>query len=88
MPLKGREYEERIQSIGFEKATAWATRELIERHNSLEKTLGDCGNELMALMQAVEMLAVGTTAVRARIEEIARRDKINEDHPTPSDGFN
>lgn len=87
MPLKGREYEERIQSMGFEKATAWATRELIERHNSLEKTLSECGEQLLEMIQVLDKVTDGTAMIRRKVEELSRRDKVDENHPNPSDGF-
>lgn len=88
MPLKGREYEDRIRSMGFERATEWAVRELIERHNSHEKTLRECAEQLLEVIQILDRLAIGTLKLRAKVEALHKRDQVDESHPTPNDGFN
>lgn len=85
MPLKAREYEDRIKAMGFERATAWATMELIERHNAMEKDLKECGNQLLKVVTALGHVVDGSVMLREQVESLISRMNPNEDHPTPSD---
>jgi hypothetical protein len=87
MPLKSREYEDRIKSVGFEKGTAWAVSELIERHNMIDRDLKECGKQLLLVTQVLDKIVEGTGMIRKKVEELDRRGRINEDHPTPGDSF-
>lgn len=85
MPLKSREYEDRIKAMGFERATAWAMMELIERHNVLEKSVKEAGNQLLVMAELVSKVVDGTVTIREQVEGLIRQVNPNEDHPTPSD---
>jgi hypothetical protein len=88
MPLKSREYQDRIKSIGFERGTAWAVSELIERFNGLERDLKECGEQLLAMITVLDKITTGAGMLRQKIEELDRRSRVDETHPTPNDGLN
>lgn len=85
MPLKSREYEDRCRAVGFEKGTQWAVSELIERHNMLERTLAECGQQLLSMTEILAKVTDGTVMIRQQVEALIRRDPIDESHPTPKD---
>lgn len=88
MPLKSREYHDRINSMGFERATAWAVSETIERFNMLEKDLKECGQQLLVMVNVLDKITTGTGMLRQKVEELDRRGRIDESHPTPNDELN
>lgn len=85
MPMKAREYLDRINSMGFERATQWATIELIERHNILEKSLNESGTQLLEMVRVLDMISNGALVLRQKIEQMERSRKIDETHPVPAD---
>lgn len=88
MPLKSREYHDRIKSMGFEKATAWAVSETIERFNMLERDLKECAKQMLIITDILDNITTGAGMLRKKIEELDRRSKVDESHPTPNDGLN
>ena len=85
MPLKSREYEERVKSMGFERATKWAMMEVIERHNMLERELRECGNQMLMMADLLSKVTDGAANMRAQFERFIRSNTVDEGQPTPSD---
>jgi Asp-tRNA(Asn)/Glu-tRNA(Gln) amidotransferase B subunit len=87
MPLRSREYEDRTKSVGFEKATAWAVSELIERFNMLERNVNECGNQMIDLIELFAKMVDGTAEMKQHIQALERRNQVDESHPHPSDDW-
>lgn len=85
MPLRSREYGERIASMGFEKATAWAMMELIERFNAVERDMKSLKEDTLVAAQLLNRIVDGALVLRSKVEELYRRDEVDESHPVPSD---
>ena len=85
MPLKSREYHDRIKSMGFEKATSWAVSELIEVQNVLSKSVQENADMLLRMLTVLDKVTTGAGMIREKIEELSRRGKVDESHPVPSD---
>lgn len=87
MALKSREYEDRVKSMGFERATRMTLMELIEQHNVLEKTLLDYAishDKMMDIFQAVVGMGEQLKSVHQEIQAKLGKN-VPEDAPFPND---
>lgn len=71
--------------MGFEKGTAWAMMELIERFNMLERDVKSLKEDTFTAAKLLDRVVDGTLVLRSKVEELYRRDQIDESHPVPTD---
>jgi hypothetical protein len=88
MAVKSREYEDRIKSMGFERATRTMMMELIEQHNVLEKTLVEFALGFEQMQRILEgVVGMGTQLKEAHAMVISKLGLKGDldDAPLPND---
>lgn len=85
MPLRSREYEERIRTMGFERATAWAMMDTIERLSMLERDIKSLKEDTLVAAKLLNRIVDGALVLKRKVEELHRRDQVDESHPVPAD---
>lgn len=86
MALKSREYNNRIKSVGFEKATAWALTEVMEEVAQLEKNQIGFVEQLTQVINILDQFSMVTANMKDAFEKLSRRvDPLPDDMNRPTD---